>query len=44
MAKIFIYIIKILSFIANLFGSKKENDYFEDTSEIASEDTTDGNE
>ena len=44
MSKIFTYIIKILSFIANLFGSHKDNDYSEDTSEIASEDTTDGNE
>ena len=33
MSKIFIYIIKILSFIANLFGSKKEKDNSEDTSE-----------
>ena len=40
MAKIFTFIIKILTLLANLFASRKEKDTYEDTSEIATEDTT----
>ena len=38
MAKIFTFIIKILTLLANLFASKKEKDTCEDTSEDTTEE------